>query len=94
MSKFLHLLAAFVLISPVLSMAQEAGAAPAEFGMYASYNFFVYLSTDHESVPFTLRSTNTSATGSGCPAGSTLTVVNGRFESSISVRVANLYLHS
>lgn len=78
MSKFLNLLSAFVLISPVLSMAQEAGAAPAGFGMYASSNVAVYLSTDHESVSFTSHSTNISSTGSGCPAGSTVTVVNGR----------------
>ena len=70
MFKFLSHLAAFALIPPVLSIAQDVAEAPPGVDMYAVLTIPGYPSTDYETDLITSCSTNISITGSGCPAGS------------------------
>jgi len=60
MSKFLNLLAAFVLVAPALTAAQGVAAVPLGFDMYASRNFFLCLSSDYELALFLLCIAQTS----------------------------------
>jgi len=60
MSKFLNLLAAFVLVAPAFTAAQGVAAVPLGFDMYASRNFFLCLSSDYELALFLLCIAQTS----------------------------------